>query len=475
MCLYLSLSDEPVRSADSFVRLFVDRAGFLVSPDNTILVRSLLRTKPDKARISEEDIEKAFKAIQVALSAERDSGWRRGVPIICIEEVHVRGRDMIDTKSPLVARFLEWCSHLAQNQLAHIVFVTSIRAAMKLEEVAGLQYVRDLMFVDFPNEKRVRQVLENAETKLTDAEKDLVFEKFGGDMKVLVKVIYAIKRGTPMSLAVEDRIIEAVQLVEQQIMWLVSQILDASNDQKLRFDSAVRFSRFWRLMQMFDHKPKIRRNELMECIFGIHSRELRGYVAHGILTYTLRSVNHRLVGERRLQTKFPRTTWPDEWITVGSPCMREAFTRILGMPHYRNTYDWAEAVARGSELEEKASELTRAGDRLKDRTADAGKAMETLARNLDAWAGIYGEGGSAVLAGLWHEAFNRSSRLGKHSEALEEELVEVQRERRLLRAATFGSDHLVSPPRFATGAESSSATPSHGGSGQAEATGISEV
>merc|ERR1719517_236112 len=114
-------------------------------------MRSILRTKPDKARISDEDIERAFVAIQLALSRERaiqlaPNGRSRGIPIICIEELHLRGRDMLDVKNPLVGKFLDWCSSLTRQQLAHVVFVTSIPAALKLENESGLQNARDLIF-----------------------------------------------------------------------------------------------------------------------------------------------------------------------------------------------------------------------------------------------------------------------------------------------------------------------------------------
>lgn len=366
---------------------------------------------------------------------------------------------MIDAESPLVGRFLEWCSHLSQNQLAHVIFVTSIKAAMRMEKVAGLKEIRDLMYVDFPNEKRVHEALSHAGTDLTDAEQELVIDKLGGSMTDMVKVIYAVKRGTPVGLAVEDRIVEATQSVEKEVMWLSSAIIDAVADPKLCYDTAARICRFFRLMQLFKQKPKIRRSELLEAIFGIHSKELRGYVEHGLLTYTLEPVTKRLVGDHRLRTRFPRMTWPDEWIAVGSPCMREAFTRVLDMPHYRQTYKWAGAVARGFELEESENELCRIGDRLKIRSTEAAKETETLARTAQQWAGLCEEGDAERIVNLWRESHERTLTLSARSEAVEEELAEVQRERRVVRAVTLRSDRIASPQRFNAKADVSSRTP----------------
>lgn len=270
LCMYLSLSHEPVRTPDAFVRLFVDRTGFLVSPANTILMRSILRTKPEKARINEEDIEKAFKTIEIALIEERNSKWRRGIPIICIEETHMRGRDMIDTENPLIGRFLEWCCHLASNQLSHVVFVASISAAMRLEKESGLQDVRDLMFVDFPNENRILQVLSQVQHHLTESDREMIVDKIGGDMKDMSKLIYALKRGTPAFLAVEDRIVQALKQVEREITFLLKSIPDAGSDRLPRLEASLRFCRFWKLLEALNQKPKVKHSDLISTLSLIH-------------------------------------------------------------------------------------------------------------------------------------------------------------------------------------------------------------
>eukprot|EP00928_Gymnodinium_smaydae_P040298 TRINITY_DN27348_c0_g1_i1.p1 TRINITY_DN27348_c0_g1~~TRINITY_DN27348_c0_g1_i1.p1 ORF type:complete len:621 (+),score=89.54 TRINITY_DN27348_c0_g1_i1:145-1863(+) len=453
MCLYLSLSEEPVRTSDAFVRLFVDRAGFLVSPANTILVRSLLRTRPDKSRISDEDIEKAFKFIEVALSRERDSGWRYGVPIICIEEMHTRGRDMIDTKNPMIGRFLEWCGHLCLNQLAHVVFVASIRAAMKLENEAGLQYVRDLMFVDFPNTRRLRLLL--AQTLQDEAEQDMVLDKLGSDTKDAVKVIYAVKRGTPVALAVEDCIVEAVQFVEREVSRLVSAIVDAGDDDKLRFDAASRFCRFWKLMERFSQKPRIQRKELVETVCGAqHSRDLVFYVEHGLLTYTLRPVTRRLTGDRKLQALHPRTTWPDEWLAVGSPCYREAFTRILRMPHNRRAFAWASATAKQVELIEESRECIRHADRLRSRTSDAAKVAEIIGKCAKDSAQLGLEEGVDFVS-MWGQALSGTALLMEECRKAEENLSVLRLKQRALDAETRSALEDVRPKGKANAAPSS--------------------
>merc|ERR1712060_22184 len=168
----------------------------------------------------------------------------------------------------------------------------------------------------------------------------------------------------------------------------------------------------------------------------------------GLLAYTLEPVTKRLVGDSRIRAKFPRLTWPDEWIAVGSPCTREAFTRILAMPHYRQTYKWARAVVRGYELEEAEAELTRMGDRLSRRESEAAKVTETLARTAQQWAGLCGDGTAESIVDLWRRAHERGLSISASSEAVESELAEVQRERRIVRAVTIRSDPIASSQRF---------------------------
>merc|ERR1719367_2118436 len=113
----------------------------------------------------------------------------------------------------------------------------------------------------------------------------------------MVKVIYAVQRGIPVALAVEERIVESMQLVEQELARVVAAAVDPATDQKGRQRAAGRLCRFWRLMEMFSDHPKIRRSRLITGIFGAHLGELTKYVEYGLLTYTLPRKKMRLVGE----------------------------------------------------------------------------------------------------------------------------------------------------------------------------------
>jgi len=360
--------------------------------------------------------------------------------------MHVRGREMIDTENMLIGRFLEWCCHLSLNQLSHVVFVTSIRAAMKLEQVAGLQSVRDIMFVDFPNEKRVKQVLANTGTLLTESEQDLIFDKLGGDMKSIVKLIYAIERATPVSVAIEDRIVEAVQIVEQHVTRLSAAVVSAA-ESKQRLDAAHRLCRFWKLMEALSRKPKVRRSVLLDSVFGVqHSSELQDYVAHGFITFTLRPVNRRLVGERKLQAIFPGTTWPNEWVALGSPCFKEAITRVLKLPHNRRAHALTMAIARIIELEEEKSECIRLGDRLRMRASEALRGAEICSKMAplegptelpSSEASVASESPESSerlqLARLRRQTQGKAVALVMQLQAVEQELAELQQQQHAMR------------------------------------------
>jgi len=345
----------------------------------------------------------------------------------------------------LVQRFLEWCCHLSLTGLAHVVFVASIRAAMLLEKEAGLQFVRDIMWVDFPNENRVRQVLEQAAGDLTTEEQDMIVERLGGDMKEMAKVVWAVQRGTPVALAVEERIVEAVQVVEREMARLVANIVDVSPDGKGRQRAAGRFCRLWRLMKMFSQKPRIERSKLIEDSFGVHLGELTKYVEHGLLTYTLPRNQRRLVGESRLQARFPRTVWPDEVIAVGSPSVREAFTRVIEMPHYMRTFQWARAIAKRNDLDDEERELTRLSKSMEGQANIAFKLAELLSKNSKDWAALYGEGGEAHIAETWRHAYTRAVTYSMQHEKIEDELMAVQMKQRALQEKSAKLTNPVRP------------------------------
>ena len=134
MSLYLNLSQQHARSGDAFLRAFADISGFWVQPSG-MFVRSILRARESKSRINDDDVQLLFNALSQALREERDANWPKGYPVICIEELHNQGRDMLDVKDAHVRRFLDWAMYVSASNLAHIVFLTSIPVAMRLDKV----------------------------------------------------------------------------------------------------------------------------------------------------------------------------------------------------------------------------------------------------------------------------------------------------------------------------------------------------
>jgi len=132
MSLYLSTTMSHARSGDAFLRTFADMTGFMVQPSG-IFIRSLLRTREEKSRINQDDIDAMFMATTEALREERDAGWPHGVPVLCIEELHNQTKDMLDVKDPSIRRFLDWALYVSGAQLAHVVFLTSIPVALRFQ------------------------------------------------------------------------------------------------------------------------------------------------------------------------------------------------------------------------------------------------------------------------------------------------------------------------------------------------------
>merc|ERR1712157_102993 len=105
-------------------------------------------------------------------------------------------------------------------------------------------------------------------------------------MDHISQLIYAVGRGTPVAVAIEDCVVEVEQVVEKEVHYQINCIVEAG-DLKHQYEKARRFCRFWNMMQAFVEKAKITRVELFEKVFGVHIREFEGYVKNAYLAYTL--------------------------------------------------------------------------------------------------------------------------------------------------------------------------------------------
>lgn len=318
-------------------------------------------------------------ALQTALREERDAGWPNGIPVICIEELHNQTKDMLDVKDPDIRRFIDFAMYVSGAQLAHIVFLTSIPVAMKLDKTARFRHKREVLFMDYLSRPRIKEVLAESEISIMDQHK--LSRVIGGNLDDLERVLLAMKRGTSCGVAMRHRVEEGIQRIEGILSHQMTLIANATGYQKT--EEAMRLVRFWRMLEAVQGSRYVRRKDLEANVFGAYSNEIRQFLEHGILTYAMRvhagdsspvevtspdsdvalglseglsvsefdlanspetpfiarhytqdgSIDPRWEGSagviRTHQDKFAvATTWPTEWIAAGTPRMHVAFDKV---------------------------------------------------------------------------------------------------------------------------------------------------
>jgi len=72
----------------------------------------------------------ALDVLTSVLKREKSAGWKRGVPVICLDDFHLNlGKDSNNNFDPFWQKFLDWSLHIADSKLAHVVIVPSMAYA----------------------------------------------------------------------------------------------------------------------------------------------------------------------------------------------------------------------------------------------------------------------------------------------------------------------------------------------------------
>lgn len=126
MTIYVDFRREPIVTGEEFVGTFVDNAGYAIPTPNE-LTKILYREEQRKNKITTFEAENALEIITDVLRSEKGEGWRNGIPVICLDDFHLAASASGGTANadPYLVKFLDWCLHVADAKLAHVVIIPS--------------------------------------------------------------------------------------------------------------------------------------------------------------------------------------------------------------------------------------------------------------------------------------------------------------------------------------------------------------
>eukprot|EP01122_Echinamoeba_exundans_P017922 TRINITY_DN9870_c0_g1_i1.p1 TRINITY_DN9870_c0_g1~~TRINITY_DN9870_c0_g1_i1.p1 ORF type:complete len:763 (+),score=165.98 TRINITY_DN9870_c0_g1_i1:125-2413(+) len=315
MTIYVDFRREPIVTGEEFVGTFVDNAGYAIPTPNE-LTKILYREEQRKNKITTFEAENALEIITDVLRREKSEGWKNGIPVICLDDFHLAASASVGNApvnaDPYLVKFLDWCLHIADAKLAHVVIIPSWAFAESfLENYAPLRSKRLQLFIDYPRKEHVRhycrqvlQVIFKNRPTVTQEQiaqmSDWIFNCVGGNLEDLDQVFSALKRGEHYGSVLRRMITDSVSHVEERLEQIMQQA-DNLPPNMTKEDVYRRYMRFWKMMELLRDNDHVNRRDLIRVVFKEHTKELAEYVMSGIATY----VNQKPADEPPIAAEEP--------------------------------------------------------------------------------------------------------------------------------------------------------------------------
>jgi hypothetical protein len=152
MTIYVDFRREPIVTGEEFVGTFVDNAGYAIPTPNE-LTKILYREEQRKNKITTFEAENALEIITGVLRREKSEGWKNGIPVICLDDFHLAASASVGNApinaDPYLVKFLDWCLHVADAKLAHVVIIPSWAFAESFLENCTQIFCRCFFFFFF--------------------------------------------------------------------------------------------------------------------------------------------------------------------------------------------------------------------------------------------------------------------------------------------------------------------------------------
>mmetsp|Transcript_17257 Transcript_17257/g.33896 ORF Transcript_17257/g.33896 Transcript_17257/m.33896 type:complete len:572 (+) Transcript_17257:219-1934(+) len=270
------------------------RAGFYfpttILTDLGIVQPSSNGSTPNKAAAFRREQELALRYLEY--TCEEIVNETNMYPCIFIDELHSL-KDAALTSSDF-RRFLQWCMHITDAGLAHVVFVGRDTSLTLLDQEHHDLRERRIHFpIDFPavTPELVRVALRHANKgRFFDGSEEarLLVNTFGGQLRDMEKALDSADTGLSVSAAASRMVTETSHFIEQTILDpILEQTNSAENPEELE-SNYRRYLRCWNMLSLFaeaDNGSAMSHDRLVYEVFGEYGHEIEDFVAKGLLRY----------------------------------------------------------------------------------------------------------------------------------------------------------------------------------------------
>eukprot|EP01117_Protostelium_nocturnum_P008193 TRINITY_DN2922_c0_g1_i1.p1 TRINITY_DN2922_c0_g1~~TRINITY_DN2922_c0_g1_i1.p1 ORF type:complete len:652 (+),score=205.34 TRINITY_DN2922_c0_g1_i1:155-2110(+) len=359
MTLWQDLRQNPVTNGEEFIVSFITNAGYVLSNPGS-MVSSLFGIGGSRtASHSNQEIDAALAAIAEALRAEFEKGWPNGVPVICLDDIHRLGtcNDLDLDKGgkvsdvPHFLKFMDWCIHISDNKLAHVVFVTSYSFAhLDLDTHAAFRRRRSMICIDYADDEDIRLFLnevakhyETIQRKTLPPEAiDNIVECVGGNLEDLDRVVTGLTRGDAYFNILRSMLTDSIVQIEDHLEGILESA-SKSESEIVKHKLFDKFVRFWNLMEILHKDRYVNKRSLVVDVFHHqHTEELENLLQAQLITY----VNERFADpiSKKPDSIFGllNSSLDSIALSAGSPKMRMAMGLLLKDEKMIKQHKWVQ-------------------------------------------------------------------------------------------------------------------------------------
>jgi len=344
MVIWMDLKQNPVATGEEFLVSFINNSGYLWHSSGNLwsAFLGLGRTQSQAVQFNQE-ADLALTAISDVLRNEKEKGWQDGVPVIVLDDIHRLGscNDM-ELQNAKVSddvnflKFIDWCVHVSDSKLAHVVFMTSYTFAhLALDTHAAFRRRRSLIAIDYAAPGIVKALLnklanqEFSKKPLSPEAIDTIVGCVGGQMEDLDRLITGLRRGDAYYNILRSMLTDSIAEIEDHLEGILEEA-SKSQDEQVKQRAYERYIRFWNLMEALHKDGHVNKRSIIVNIFNHqHTEELESLLA----SHTISFVNERFPDSigKKTDTIFTllNSSLDSVALTPGSPKLRMAFGLLL--------------------------------------------------------------------------------------------------------------------------------------------------
>eukprot|EP01127_Copromyxa_protea_P015494 TRINITY_DN4465_c0_g1_i5.p1 TRINITY_DN4465_c0_g1~~TRINITY_DN4465_c0_g1_i5.p1 ORF type:complete len:609 (+),score=120.01 TRINITY_DN4465_c0_g1_i5:81-1829(+) len=292
MTIMVNLRSNPVNSANELIYRIVSSCGYLM-PSQDYFTRWIFKEKnPEKKpRIEKTEIDKSFQAIRQALEKEKSSGWKDGIPVLCVTNLGTPNSvfDLEDEdERPVLEKLFNFLMGLSNDKLIHIVFTCPYSFLQSvIDNLPGWQTRRLVFHLPEASPEEVRDYVNKYcerywpdSEKLSSTDIDYMTKSLGGSLADIDHSLNMM-RLLPINEVIHSIVGSSIEFIQ----CFLEDMLDKENGNK----NYKQYLRFWKMMEVLASEKIIPRRQLINLLFVDHPKELDTYEKMGILSYVTSS------------------------------------------------------------------------------------------------------------------------------------------------------------------------------------------